>query len=296
MSSHTCVSSAARRVISRPGGAGADQKHPYRPVVAEAVIELSAGARAVGAATARRQEERSRDQAALPPRTRRRVIRVRSRGRAGDRRERLLRANSPRPPPSVAVSRAVYLTLETHAGCSIAWNSIARAGVCGSAPSTRMRHRAPHSATKGARVSFGRREQSLARSGSDVAGDQAGVSPSGPLAASDDNVCVRADEAGPRHADGDRHTRAKVALERPDATGSERAVSQRAARAFATHVDLRAPRCLHAPDNDARPVIHDVARDTHHRKRSHEAQAAGRGVLGRGGGRERWRRWRARRR
>jgi hypothetical protein len=56
MSSHTSVSSAARRAISRPGGAGADQKHPYRPVVAEAVIEPSDAARAVAAATAWRQK------------------------------------------------------------------------------------------------------------------------------------------------------------------------------------------------------------------------------------------------
>jgi hypothetical protein len=47
--SHMFVSSAGRRVISRPGGAGAGQKHPCRPVEAEAVIELRDGARAVGA-------------------------------------------------------------------------------------------------------------------------------------------------------------------------------------------------------------------------------------------------------
>jgi hypothetical protein len=82
-----------------------------------------------------------------------------------------------------------------------------RAGVCGSAPSTRMRHERPIRRRK-TRASLRRGKQSLARPGSAVAGEQAGVSPSGRLAASDHDACVLADEAGPRHADGDRHARA----------------------------------------------------------------------------------------
>ena len=128
-----------------------------------------------------------------------------------------------------------------------------------------------------ARVSCRRGTQSLTRPGSGVAGEHAGVLPPGPLAASNDDVRVRADEAGSHHADRDRRAGGQVALERLDATGSERAVSQRAARALATHVDVRAPRCLHAEENDPRAVTSDVAGHAHHRERPQEARAAGDG-------------------
>jgi hypothetical protein len=77
----------------------------------------------------------------------------------------------------------------------------------GERSSARMRGRRPIGRRK-TRASRRRGMQSLARSGSEVAGEQAGVSPSGWLAASDHEVRVLADEAGPRHADGDLHARA----------------------------------------------------------------------------------------
>jgi hypothetical protein len=164
---------------------------------------------------------------------------------------------------------------------------------CGEAPTTRTARLLMQVSARYPVVSReAEGKQSLARSGPDAAGQQAGVSPSGRLAASYHELCVLANEAAPRHADGDRHARAQVALERPNATGSERASSQGAARALATHVDLRAPRCRHAQENDPRAVIQDVAPHTHHREWPQGAQAVGRGVRGRGGGR--WRRGRQR--
>jgi hypothetical protein len=123
---------------------------------------------------------------------------------------------------------------------------------------------------------------------------QAGVSPSGWLAASDRDGCVLADEAGPRHAYGDRHARAKVALERPDSTGTERALSQPAARASATdaiseQAARRRPRAGVLSHRDrhgeGRPGASAPARRLPHRRaRSPErtgAAGVGRGVTAR---------------